>query len=79
MSPELEKEFRATVEIVRAKRIDGRIPDEETGGPGDSWTTRANRDAFLVIEHQRRGLAARLHGADRRRGDRYRERPHAGP
>ncbi|HEY8638954.1 MAG TPA: hypothetical protein VIL53_00440, partial [Solirubrobacterales bacterium] len=73
MSPELEKEFRATVELVRAKRIDGRIPEEETGEPGVSWTTRANRDAFLVIEHQRRALAARLHGADRHRGDRYRD------
>jgi hypothetical protein len=73
MSPELQKEFRAAFELVRAKQINGRIPEEGTGEPGDSWSTRANRDAFLVIEHQRRALGARLHGADRHRGDRYRD------
>ncbi|MEK6252722.1 MAG: hypothetical protein AABM43_12490 [Actinomycetota bacterium] len=73
MPLEPQKEFRAAFELDRAKRIDGRIPEEGTGGPGDSWTTRANRAAFLVLERERRVLAARLHRAHRHRSDRYRD------
>jgi hypothetical protein len=73
MVPELQKEFRAAFELVRTKRIDERIPEEGTGEPGDSPTTRANRAAFLALERERRVLAARLHRAHRHRSDRYRD------
>ena len=35
--------------------------------------TRTERDAFLIVENQRRSLAARLQGSDRPRPDRYRD------
>lgn len=72
MPPELQKKMVAAFERARAERLVAQIPQEGTGQASDPWA-RANTTAFLVLERERRAIAARLCRSYRRSGDRYRD------
>ena len=70
--PELQKKMVAAFERARAERLAAQIPQEGASQAGDPWT-RANTAAFLILERERRAIAARLSRPYRRPGDRYRD------
>jgi hypothetical protein len=72
MPPELQKRMRTVFDQVRAEHIAVRIPGERLAEADDPWI-RANSAAFLIVEAERRAVAARLCGTYRRRRDRYRD------
>jgi hypothetical protein len=72
MPPELQKRMRTVFDQVRAEHIEVRIPGERLAEADDPWI-RANSAAFLIVEAERRTVAARLCGTYWRRRDRYRD------
>ena len=72
MPPELQRRMLTVFERVRAEHIEVRIPGERVSEADDPWI-RANSAAFLVVEAERRAVAARLGGTYWRRRDRYRD------
>jgi hypothetical protein len=72
MPAELQKRMRAAFEHVRARQIEAQIPGERVAEEDYSWI-RANSAAFLILEGERRGVAARLCRPYRRRRDHYRD------
>jgi hypothetical protein len=71
MPPELQKRMRAAFGHVRTEQTEAQTP-EGVGGPDDSWI-HANRAAFLILEGERRAVAARLCGSYWRPRNRYRD------
>lgn len=68
----MEKEVHAAFEAVRARHHDARAA--AAGAEEIDWADRQrSRDAFLVIENQRRKLAERVHRGEGHRADRYRD------
>src|SRR4051812_39768609 len=59
--PELEEEISAAFDRIRAEPLGGRRPGQGTQEGRDRRARHANRDAFLVLEHERRKLAERIH------------------
>jgi hypothetical protein len=55
LSAELAEDFRMASDSVRNQQVSGRLPPDER----TPWTRKANRDTFLVIEHERRRLVER--------------------
>ena len=70
--PELEAKMVAAFERARAERLAVQLPVDGADSAGDPWT-RSNTAAFLVLERERRVVAARLSRHYRRRRDRYRD------
>ena len=70
--PELQAKMVAAFERARAERLAAQIPEKAAPAAGDPWT-RANTAAFLILERERRVVAARLSRPYRRRADRYRD------
>ena len=70
--PELEAKMVAAFERARAERFAFQLPEGGADSAGDPWT-RSNTAAFLVLERERRVVAARLSRHYRRRRDRYRD------
>jgi hypothetical protein len=62
----------AAFERARAERLAVQLPVDGADSAGDPWT-RSNTAAFLVLERERRVVAARLSRHYRRRRDRYRD------
>jgi hypothetical protein len=62
---------RTAFERVHAAQLATRIPANGPRVAADSWV-RANRAAFLILEDERRAVAARLQRSDRR-SERYRD------
>ena len=58
--PALENEISAAFDRIRAEPLGGRPPGQGTREGRDRRAKHANRDAFLVMEHERRKLAERL-------------------
>ncbi|MGH2980939.1 MAG: hypothetical protein ACRDKV_02710 [Solirubrobacterales bacterium] len=73
MGSEVERDIHAAFESVRARHSEALIAAEAGRDAGDWETSKANKDAFLVVEHRRRRLAARIHRPDRLRRGRYRD------
>ncbi len=71
MPPELHRKMVAAFERARAEQLAAQIPDEgrQAGDP----LMRANTAAFLILERERRAVAARLCRHYRYHGDRYRD------
>jgi hypothetical protein len=72
MPPELQKKMVAAFERARTERLAAQIPQQGAGQASDPWT-RANTTAFLILERERRAIAARLCSSYRHSGDRYRD------
>jgi hypothetical protein len=72
LPPELQAKMVAAFERARTERLAALLPKERTRRPRDPYI-RANTAAFLVLERERRTIAARLSRRFRRRGDRYRD------
>lgn len=70
--PELQKRMVAAFERARAERLAAQVPRQALSHTGDPWI-RANTAAFLVLERERRAIAACLCRRYRRPGDRYRD------
>ena len=62
----------AAFERARAERLAVQLPEDGAHSASDPWT-RSNTAAFLVLERERRVVAARLSRHYRRRRDRYRD------
>src|SRR4051794_23726824 len=75
--PELDEEISAAFDRIRAEPLGARRPGQGTREGRDRRDRHANRDAFLVMEHERRELAERLHErreiAERLHGERQRK------
>jgi hypothetical protein len=72
LPPELQAKMVAAFERARAERLAALIPNAPRRRVRDPYI-RDNTAAFLVLERERRTIAARLSRRFRRRGDRYRD------
>jgi hypothetical protein len=70
--PELEAKMVAAFERARAEGFAVQLREDGADSASDPWT-RSNTAAFLVLERERRVVAARLSRHYRRRRDRYRD------
>ena len=70
--PELQAKMVAAFERARAERLAVQLPEDGADSASDP-RTRSNTAAFLVLERERRVVAARLSRHYRRRRDRYRD------
>src|SRR2546430_5311334 len=72
MPPELYRKMHAAFERARAERLDTTLAEEGAREASDP-RTRANTGAFLILESERRAIAARLCRHYWRPRDRYRD------
>jgi hypothetical protein len=72
VAPELQAKMVAAFERARAERLAVQLPEDGADSASDP-RTRSNTAAFLVLERERRVVAARLSGHYWRRRDRYRD------
>ena len=70
--PELQAKMVAAFERARAERLAVQLPEDGAHSASDP-RTRSNTAAFLVLERERRVVAARLSRHYLRRRDRYRD------